>query len=65
MLYYDIYESDGSCKKWFVGTVAVAGVGDNLITRNAAIKAARKELNYGYKIHTALSNRAMHKQNQL
>lgn len=62
MLYYDIYESDGSCQKWFVGTVAVTGVGDNLITRNNAVKIARKEVKHGYKLHTKMSNRETFRQ---
>ena len=57
MLYYDIYESDGSCAKWFVGTISVIGIDDNLITRNNAVKLARKTLKYGYKLHTKMSSK--------
>ncbi len=57
LIYYDIYESDGSDPKWYVGTVATVGRSDNLITRNSAIRQARKILHYGFKIHTVLSTK--------
>jgi hypothetical protein len=57
-MFYDLYESDGSDPKWFVGTIQAAGTRDDLKSRTEAIRKARKILGYGYKVHTKLSDAA-------
>jgi hypothetical protein len=56
--FYDIYESDGSEPRWYVGTVRVLASEDGLKSRYAAITKARKALGYGYKVHTKLSDKS-------
>ena len=64
-LYYDIFETDGSDQKWFIGTVRVVGVEDNLNTRNDAVKQSRQVTKHGFKFNTIRSSKQQYELHKL